>query len=80
MSVRKGRSGVLIDMHKFLGCSSFRRVTCWTMLVSYAAAVASVICCDGMPWLQTAAGIYHKSRIFRPLSCMSKQALLCSCP
>ncbi len=26
------------------------------MVVSYAAAVASLICGDGMPWLQTAAG------------------------
>ena len=26
------------------------------MVVSYAAAVVSVICCDGVPWLQTAAG------------------------
>ncbi len=30
------------------------------MAVSCAAAVVSVICCDGMPWLQTAAGFGYE--------------------
>jgi len=29
-------------------------------VLSYAAAVVSVICCDGVPWLQTAAGVYKE--------------------